>query len=412
MDFCPCLDIIGTVERTAEFQAACADVLWGKSLSLKKACAIAGVAESRLGVVPDSTVLTLQAEAFAAALADAGLEKSDVDGVLVSGAWGRLPQLQICEYLGIQPKYADSTSVGGASFEFHLGHAAAAIQAGLCKVAVILYGSTQRSKRDKYIFQIRNDLGYQYEAPYGLPTPVGAYAMAASRHFAQYGTTSEQLADLAVSTRAWAGLNPKAYRREPLTRDEVLDSGMIASPLHRLDCCLFTDGGGAVVVVSPDVAKTLDKPPVWLLGQGESLSHAQISEMPDLTVTPAAESGKRAFAMAGVTHDQIDVTGIYDSFTITVLLTLESLGFCKPGEGGAFLANGRTGPGGEFPLNTNGGGLSYCHPGQYGIFLIIEAVRQLRGECDERQVADAVMALISGTGGVLSSNSTCILGLE
>lgn len=384
----------------------------GTILSLKKACAIAGVAESRLGVVPDSTVLTLQAEAFAAALADAGLEKSDVDGVLVSGAWGRLPQLQICEYLGIQPKYADSTSVGGASFEFHLGHAAAAIQAGLCKVAVILYGSTQRSKQDKYIFQIRNDLGYQYEAPYGLPTPVGAYALAASRHFAEYGTTSAQLADLAVSTRAWAGLNPKAYRREPLTRDEVLDSGMIASPLHSLDCCLFTDGGGAVVVVSPDVARALDKPPVWLLGQGESLSHAQISEMPDLTVTPAAESGKRAFEMAGVTHDQIDVTEIYDSFTITVLLTLESLGFCKPGEGGAFLANGRTGPGGEFPLNTNGGGLSYCHPGQYGIFLIIEAVRQLRGECAERQVADAVLALISGTGGVLSSNSTCILGLE
>ena len=216
-------------------------------MSLKKACAIAGVAESRLGVVPDSTVLTLQAEAFAAALADAGLEKSDVDGLLVSGAWGRLPQLQIAEYLGIQPTYADSTSVGGASFEFHLGHAAAAIQAGLCKVAVILYGSTQRSKQDKYIFQIRNDLGYQYEAPYGLPTPVGAYALAASRHFAEYGTTSEQLADLVVSTRAWASLNPKAYRREPLTRDEVLDSGLIASPLHRLDCCLFTDGGGAVV---------------------------------------------------------------------------------------------------------------------------------------------------------------------
>ena len=206
MDFCACLEIIRNVERTAESQAECAAVLWGKSLSLKKACAIAGVAESRLGVVPDSTVLTLQAEAFAAALADAGLEKSDVDGVLVSGAWGRLPQLQICEYLGIQPKYADSTSVGGASFEFHLGHAAAAIQARLCKVAVILYGSTQRSKQDKYIFQIRNDLGYQYEAPYGLPTPVGAYALAASRHFAEYGTTSEQLADLAVSTRAWAAL--------------------------------------------------------------------------------------------------------------------------------------------------------------------------------------------------------------
>ncbi|MBT5571294.1 MAG: thiolase [Alphaproteobacteria bacterium] len=381
-------------------------------MSLKRACAIAGVAESRLGVVPDSTVLSLQAEALVDALADAGLQKSDVDGLLVSGAWGRLPGLQIAEYLGIQPAYSDSTMVGGASFEFHLGHAAAAIQAGLCKVAVILYGSTQRSRADKYIFQIRNDLGYQYEAPYGLPTPVGSYALAASRHFAQYGTTNEQLADLAVSTREWAALNPKAYRREPLTREDVLGSGPIATPLNKLDCCLFTDGGGAVVVVSPDIAKTLDKPPVWLLGQGESVSHAQISEMRDLTITPAAKSGARAFEMAGVTHSDLDVVEIYDSFTITVLLTLESLGFCPPGTGGEFIANGRTGPSGEFPLNTNGGGLSYCHPGQYGIFLIIEAVRQLRGECDARQVADATLALISGTGGVLSSNSTCILGVE
>ena len=381
-------------------------------MSLKRACAIAGVAESRLGVVPDSTVMTLQAEAMVAALAEAGLEKSDVDAVFSSGNWGRLPQLQVAEYLGIRPSYSDNTSVGGASFEFHLGHAAAAIQAGLCKVAIILYGSTQRSRRERRIFEAHTDLGYQYETPYGLPIPVGAYALAASRHMAQYGTTAEQMADLAVSTRAWAQLNPAAYRRDPLTVDEVLDSDMIASPLHRLDCCLVTDGGGCVVVVSPEIAKTLPKAPVWLLGQGESHSHAQISEMPDLTITPAAESGKRAFAMAGLSHSDLDVVEIYDSFTITVLLTLESLGFCKPGESGAFVTGGRTAPGGEFPLNTNGGGLSYCHPGQYGIFLLIEAVRQLRGECGDRQVADATLALASGTGGVLSSNSTCILGLE
>lgn len=381
-------------------------------MSLKKACAIAGVAESRLGVVPDSTVMTLQAEAMVAALAEAGLEKSDVDAVFSSGSWGRLPQLQAAEYLGIRPSYSDNTSVGGASFEFHLGHAAAAIQAGLCKVAVILYGSTQRSRRERRIFETHTDLGYQYEAPYGLPIPVGAYALAASRHMAQYGTTSEQMAELAVATRAWAQLNPAAYRRDPLTVDEVLASDMIASPLHRLDCCLVTDGGGCVVVVSPEIAKSVPKAPVWLLGQGEAHSHAQISEMPELTVTPAAQSGKRAFAMAGITHGDLDVVEIYDSFTITVLLTLESLGFCKPGESGAFVTGGRTAPGGEFPLNTNGGGLSYCHPGQYGIFLLIEAVRQLRGECGDRQVADATLALASGTGGVLSSNSTCILGLE
>ena len=381
-------------------------------MSLKKACAIAGVAESRLGVVPDSTVMTLQAEAMVAALAEAGLEKSDVDAVFSSGNWGRLPQLQAAEYLGIRPSYSDNTSVGGASFEFHLGHAAAAIQARLCKVAVILYGSTQRSRRERRIFETHTDLGYQYEAPYGLPIPVGAYALAASRHMAQYGTTSEQMAELAVATRAWAQLNPAAYRRDPLTVDEVLASDMIASPLHRLDCCLVTDGGGCIVVVSPEIAKSLPKTPVWLLGQGEAHSHAQISEMPELTITPAAQSGERAFAMAGITHDDLDVVEIYDSFTITVLLTLESLGFCKPGESGAFVTGGRTAPGGEFPLNTNGGGLSYCHPGQYGIFLLIEAVRQLRGECGDRQVADATLALASGTGGVLSSNSTCILGLE
>ena len=381
-------------------------------MSLKKACAIAGVAESRLGVVPDSTVMTLQTEAMVAALTEAGLEKSDVDAVFSSGNWGRLPQLQAAEYLGIRPSYSDNTSVGGASFEFHLGHAAAAIQAGLCKVAVILYGSTQRSRRERRIFETHTDLGYQNEAPYGLPIPVGAYALAASRHMAQYGTTSEQMAELAVATRAWAQLNPAAYRRDPLTVDEVLASDMIASPLHRLDCCLVTDGGGCIVVVSPEIAKSLPKTPVWLLGQGEAHSHAQISEMPELTITPAAQSGERAFAMAGISHGDLDVVEIYDSFTITVLLTLESLGFCKPGESGAFVAGGRTAPGGEFPLNTNGGGLSYCHPGQYGIFLLIEAVRQLRGECGDRQVADATLALASGTGGVLSSNSTCILGLE
>lgn len=381
-------------------------------MSLKHACAIAGVAESRLGVVPDSTVMTLQAEAMVKALEEAGLEKSDVDAVFSSGNWGRLPQLQVAEYLGINPVYSDNTSVGGASFEFHLGHAAAAIQAGLCKVAIILYGSTQRSRRERRIFEAHTDLGYQYETPYGLPIPVGAYALAASRHMALYGTTSQQLAELAVSTRAWASLNPTAYRREKLTVDEVLDSGMIASPLHRLDCCLVTDGGGCVVVVSPDLAKSLPKPPIWLLGQGESHSHAQISEMPDLTITPAAESGKRAFAMAGIKHSDLDVVEIYDSFTITVLLTLESLGFCNPGGGGEFISGNRTAPGGEFPLNTNGGGLSYCHPGQYGIFLLIESVRQLRGECGERQVNNATLALASGTGGVLSSNSTCILGLE
>lgn len=381
-------------------------------MSMRGACAVVGVAESRLGVVPDATVLTLQAEAAVEALTDAGLQKSDVDGLLCSGRWSSTMQLQLAEYLGITPSFSDGTTVGGASFEFHLGHAAAAIQAGLCNVALILYGSTQRSRRERSMGSRESGLGYQYESPYGMPSPVGAYAMAASRHMARYGTTPEQLAEVAVAARKWASMNPKAYRREPLTVEDVLSSEMVSDPLHRLDCCLVTDGGGAAVVVSPAIARSLRKPPVWLLGHGEAHSHAMISQMPDITQSPAVLAGGRAFNMAGLSHTDIDIAQVYDSFTITVIQTLEALGFCKPGEGGAFAAGGRIAPGGEFPLNTSGGGLSYCHPGQFGIFLIIEAVRQLRGECGARQVPDAQVALISGTGGVFSSNSTCILGRE
>ncbi len=379
-------------------------------MSLYKACAIAGVAESALGVVSGSTGLTRQAEAASAALADAGLRKQDVDGLFVAGRWGHTHLLETGEYLGIRPSYADGTVVGGSSFEFLLGHAGAAIKAGLCRVAVILYGSTQRSRRERTLNPRGSGLGFQFETPYGLPHPVGIYAMAAMRHMAMYGTTREQMAEVAISARKWAALNPKAYKRDPLTVENVLTSGMVAEPLTRLDCCLVTDGGGAVVVVHPDVARDLRKRPVWLLGHGEYHSHSLVSQMPDILRSPAIQAGQRAFAMAGVGPGDIDVAQLYDSFTITVILTLEALGFCKPGEGGAFVQGGRIAPGGSFPLNTQGGGLSYCHPGMFGIFLIIEAVRQLRGECDTRQVAGAELAAISGTGSFLASNATCILG--
>ncbi|TCT03589.1 acetyl-CoA acetyltransferase [Aquabacter spiritensis] len=377
-------------------------------MSLYRSAAIAGVAESRLGIVPDATVLDLQAEAAIAALADAGVEKSEVDALFCTGRWGRTPQLEIGEYLGIRPFYSDGTAVGGASFLFHLGHAAAAISAGLCDVALILYGSTQRSRKERSL-GVKQGLSGQYEDFAGLPNPVGAYALAACRHMALYGTTREQLAEVAVAARQWAGLNPVAFSRAPLTVEAVLASPPVAEPLGRLDCCLVTDGGGAVVIVSPRRAKTLPKRPVWLLGHGETHSHMLISQMPDLTVTPAKEAGARAFAMAGLAHRDIDILQIYDSFTITVLLTLESLGFCAPGSSGTYVSDGRIAPGGEVSLNTSGGGLSYCHPGMFGIFLIIEAVRQLRGECGARQVGRHETALISGTGGVLSSNATCIL---
>ncbi len=374
--------------------------------------AIVGVAESDLGVTPGKTALQLQAQAAKAALEDAGLEKGDVDALFVAGNWSWSPNLMLGEYLGIQPRYTDGTNIGGSSFEAHLGHALAGIEAGRFEVALIAYGSTQRSDQSRNRPVEQATLVEQFERPYGLPAPVGAYALAAMRHMYQYGTTSEQLAEIAVATRKWAMLNEKAMMRTPITIDDVLNSRWITEPLHLLDCCLVTDGGGAVVVASATRAKDTRKTPVWVLGHGETHTHYGITNMPDLTVTGAVQSGRDAFAMAGVTHQNIDVVEIYDSFTITVLLTLEALGFCQPGEGGAFVSGQRTAPGGPFPMNTNGGGLSYCHPGMYGIFLLIEATRQLRGEGEMRQVPDAKIALAHGTGGVLSSSATIILGRD
>jgi acetyl-CoA acetyltransferase len=376
--------------------------------------AIVGVAESDLGVVgPDRTSLQLQAQAARAALEEAGLTLRDVDAVFSAGGDGGFsPPMAIAEYLGITPRWSDGTNIGGSSFDAHVGHAVTAIGAGHCEVALITYGSTQRSLRSRSLARSGEVRGpAQFELLWGLPMPVGSYALAATRHMHQYGTTAEQLAEVAVATRAWAALNPKAYYRDPITVEDVLASPMISSPLHLLDCCLVTDGGGAVVVTSEAVAASTRKAPVWVLGHGEAHTHLSISSMPDLTVTPAALSGPVAMGMAGVAHGELDVVELYDSFTITVIETLESLGFCGPGEGGPFVAGQRTAPGGDFPLNTNGGGLSYCHPGMYGIFLLIEATRQLRGERGEAQVPDARLALVNGTGGVLSSCATVVLGV-
>jgi acetyl-CoA acetyltransferase len=378
--------------------------------------AIAGVAESDLGSVPGKTIFQLQMEAAKAAIEDAGLEKSDIDGVLTAAPFNsmHMPSMALSEYLGIQPSYSDSTITGGSSFETHVGHAMAAIQAGLCTTCLITYGSTQKSDRS------RNPQGtygnpeppWQFEAPYGPPLPLAAYAMAARRHMYEFGTTSEQLAEIAVATRKWAALNPKAYTRDPLSIDDVMNSPIVTDPLHRYDCCLVTDGGGAVIVTSLERARDLKKRPVAVLGFADTHSHMGISQMPDLVRTAAGITGPKAFGMAGVKPSDIDVTQIYDSFTITVMLCLEDLGFCAKGEAGAFVSGQRTAPGGEFALNTSGGGLSYCHPGMFGIFLIIEAVRQLRGECGDRQIPSANLALAHGVGGVLSSHATLILGGE
>lgn len=380
---------------------------------------IVGVADVPLadGKVPKgSSVLGLQAQAASAALADAGLTFEAVDGLFTTAGWGipgvgLMAPTTVAEYLGIRPKIFDSTSVGGASFEAHAAHAALAIERGYCDVALITFSSMQRTARSRSMGGRPGEFAMQYEVPYGLLNPAGAYALAASRYMYEFHATPEELAMVAVATREWARLNPAATKRDPLTVEEVLSSPLVSDPLHVLDCCLVTDGAGAVVITSiaHAAATASGKKPVAIIGYGEASTHNVISQMPDLTWTAAADSGRRALAQAGLSLAEIDVAELYDSFTITVLLTLEALGFCKRGEAAGFVASGATAPHGELPTNTSGGGLSCLHPGMYGIFLLIEATRQLRGECGDRQVSGARTALVNGTGGTLSNTATCIL---
>jgi acetyl-CoA acetyltransferase len=319
----------------------------------------------------------------------------------------RMGPMALSEYLGIKPRVFDGTQIGGSSFMSHVAHAQAAIEHGLCDVALIAYGSTQRSVSRAAASPREIN---PYESPYRPFMPASAYAMAASRHMHQYGTTREQLAEVAVAARKWALLNPTAWEKEPLTIEQVLNARMVSYPFTVRDCCLVLDGGGAMILTSAARAKSLRKKPVYVLGTGEALSHASISSMPDLTVTAAAASGPKAFAMAGLKPADVDMVSLYDAFTITPIFFLEDLGFCPKGEGGRFVSNGAIAPGGKFPVNTSGGGLSYCHPGMYGLLVMIEAVRQVRGECDKRQVKDCDIALAHGNGGVLSSQCTVIFG--
>jgi acetyl-CoA acetyltransferase len=376
--------------------------------------AVAGVAESDLGVT-GKTILELQAQAILGALGDAGLAVGDVDGLFTT-AVSRFSATMVAEYLGIRPTWTDTTMAGGASYEVLLAHATEAIRSGLCEVALLSYGNNQRSARSRKLGGVIDEHTpeAQFEAPFGPLNPISLYAMAAQRHMHEFGTTSEQLAEVAVAAREWALRNPRAFRHGdgPLTTGDVLASPVVSSPLHALDCCLITDGGGAVVVTSIERARDLRAPPVVVLGHGETTTNQGMSQIPDLTATGAAVSARRAYDMAGLGPPDVDVAEVYDSFTITVLLELEALGFCARGEGGAFVSKGRISPGGEFPLNTSGGGLSYCHPGVFGIFLLIEAARQLRGSCAERQVPGAEIAICHGTGGILSTHATVILGVD
>lgn len=382
------------------------------SRRLRGSVAIVGVAESdELGRLPHKSALQLHMEAAANALADAGLKKSDVDAVFTSG---RNMANDLPEYLGIRPRFVGGTQVGGCSFILHVEHAMAAINAGLCEVALITHGESGYSRIGMPAPRWGNDsTNMQFELVYGTSGPATGYGFLATRHMHEYGTTSEQLAEVAVATRKWAAMNPKAFMHDPITIDDVLRSRLIAWPFHLLDCCLVTDAGGAVIVTSAARARDLPKPPAYVLGTGECVTHQMVSQMPSFTSWDAARvSGERAFQMSGVRHAEIDVAQFYDAFTIVPILALEALGFCKPGEGGPFVANQRTAPGGDFPMNTSGGGLSYTHTGMYGIFTLIEAVRQLRGECGPRQVADARVAICHGTGGVWSAAATAILSTE
>ncbi|MCX7369252.1 MAG: acetyl-CoA acetyltransferase [Alphaproteobacteria bacterium] len=370
--------------------------------------AIVGAAESDIGsVAADMSVIDLMAQGTVRALADAGLTLADVDGLFCATTQARTSAMSLAEYLKKPDVYVDSTIVGGSSFEIHVAHAQAAIEAGLCSVAVVAYGSTQRSAGRKNASPREFN---PYETPFKPFMPSTAYAMAANRHMHEYGTTREQLAEVAVAARRWAQLNPVAFDQRPLDIAGVLGAKMVSYPFTVRDCCLVTEGGGAIVLASAARAKALKKPPVYVLGTGTSITHASISNMPDLTRTGAIASGARAYQAAGLGPQDMDMAELYDAFTINTILFLEDLGFCKKGEGGGFVANGRIAPGGAFPVNTNGGGLSYCHPGMYGLYLLIEAVRQIRGECGTRQVAKHDTAIVHGNGGVLSAQSTVILG--
>jgi acetyl-CoA acetyltransferase len=375
---------------------------------------ITGVAESPLGKVTDQSELSMAALAARDALREAGLTFRDVDA-LFTNYMGEEGSVQLGEYIGVRPRWADSSDLGGASYLAHVHHAMAAIREGRCEVALIAYASRQRSRRNRQMVwggdpeSLTNTL----DVPYGLPSPIGQFALVAARHMAQYGTTPEQLASVAVAARRWAQLNPKAWSRDPLTIDDVMGSKPIADPLKRLDICLVTDGGGAVVVTSESRAKDAVDRPIRVLGAAEHHIAWNIAQNDDLATSPAAVSGPAAFAMAGVGPEDVDVFQPYDAFTILPILMLEDLGFCAKGEGGEMAASGALAPGGSLPSMTSGGGLSYCHPGALGLLLMIEAVRQLRHQAGDRQVAgNPEVACCSGMGGLYSVSSTVVLGRD
>jgi acetyl-CoA acetyltransferase len=393
-----------------------------RSAAVQRKVAVVGVGLSDGPVAPGLNGTMHIAQAFRRALDDAGLEKDAIDG-LASAGYGGMHEVAVAEYLGITPRWMESTSVGGSSFEFHTMHAYRAIQNGDADTVAIVYGSNQLSASGRTLGTgggggrggggMQMPLPMAYEFPTGL-TLVGAYAMASQRHMHQYGTKPEQLASIAVQTREHATRNPNAMYRDPITVDDVLGSKLVADPLHKLDCCVISDGGCAIILTTEDRARDLAHRPVFVRGAAGGSTHHSITAMADKTTTAAAVSGPKAFKEAGIMPADVDMFAMYDSFTYTVLVMLEDLGFAPKGEGGAFVTDngGNLRLGGALPTNTDGGGLSATHPGMRGLFLLCEATRQLRGEAGDSQVADAEIAVAHGSGGWLSTQGTVVLGTE
>lgn len=379
-------------------------------MSLRGAIAIVGAAESTdLGKIPDKSALELHVDAALNALADAGLQPSDIDGVASAG---EMP-VDVADYLGIVPEYLDGTNVGGSSYMLHVRHAMAAISAGLCSTVLVTHGESGRSRVGMVPWApAPQSLMAQLEIPHG---PVGApslFPMGVRRYMSDYGMTREQLAMVPVVQRQWAARNPRAKLRDPITVDDVLDSPTIADPINLLHCCLVTDGGGALVLMSAERAARLDlpAPPVYVLGAGESSESSVVTGLESLTSSRAIRiGGARAFEQARVAHAEVDHLMIYDAFAHVPIYGLEDLGFVGRGEAPAFIADGNTAPGGSLPLNTNGGGLAYTHTGMYGMFAIQESVRQVRGTAPA-QVADVDISVCTGVGGMFMSSGTLVLG--
>ena len=385
--------------------------------SLRGKVAIVGAADTEVGVLPGRTPMELGGEAALAAIADAGLEKDDIDGLVTCNAMAQ-PMMYhaeaTAEYLQIFPRYCIAAGAGGGTTFSIIHHAASAIATGMADVVVVAMADSMRSglTRDQAML-VQASTGHpEFEQPYG-PTVPAYYALIAQAHMAEFGTTQEQFAGIAVACRAHAARNPAAQMRDLISVEDVLDSRMIADPLHLLDCSLVSDGGSAIVLTSAERAADMKQAPIYLLGAGEGHSHEHISAARDLTTSAAKEAGERAFEMSGLRPADMDFAQLYDCFTPTVLVELEDLGFCKKGEGGAFVESGALLPDGSLPVNTHGGLLSHSHPGNPGsMFALTESVWQLRGEASGRQVANPKNALVHAQGGIMSSHTALVLGTE